>query len=348
ERPLASRLTPPHVTFLPQMEIFVLGAGAIGSLYGAKLAAANDVTLIGRPDHVRAINENGLRIDGLESQTVRVRAASQIERISRDALILLTSKVPSTVDALAPIASLVRDDTTIVALQNGLNSDEIARGAIHGRGVVLRGITQFGAIFEHPGLIHYMVKGYTLLEKHERSKRIAVVLNAAGLDCRVSPDIRTEVWRKLIFNCVVNPVTTIAGCKVGGIVDPRLDRVKQLIIAECLAVARAEGVSLKEDFMSEVNAAYAGSQNIVSMRQDLSRGRVTEIDYLNGAVVALGERHGLECPVNDGLTRIIKALETASNDNRGGPRLPPQEPNTKISTRAGVRAPETTSSEINR
>lgn len=328
------------------MEIFVLGAGAIGSLYGAKLAAGNDVTLVGRLDHVRAINENGLRIEGLESRTVRVRAATQVEQISSDALILLTSKVPSTTDALQPVASLVRDDTTIIALQNGLNSDEIARAAVHGRGIVLRGITQFGAIFERPGAIRYMAKGYTLLEKHERSERIAAVLNTAGLDCRISPDITTEVWRKLIFNCVVNPVTTIVGCKVGGIVDSRLDRIKQLIIAECLAVARAEGVRVEGDFMNEVNAAYSGSQNIVSMRQDLSRGRATEIDYLNGTVVALGMRHGLECPVNAGLTRIIKALETASKDNRGGPRLPPQESQTKINTRAGVRAPETSSSEI--
>jgi 2-dehydropantoate 2-reductase len=330
----------------PGMEIFILGAGAIGSLYGAKLADGNDVTLVARPDHVRAINETGLRIEGLEPQTVNVRAATQIERISPDALILLTTKVSSTTDALKPVASLIRDDTTIVALQNGRNSDEIARGAVNGRGVVLRGITQFGAIFERPGVIRYMAKGYTLLEEHARSERIAAVLNAAGLDCRISPDITTEVWRKLIFNCVVNPVTTIAKCKVGGIVDSTLDRLKQLIIDECLAVADAEGVALRGDFMSEINATYAGSQNIVSMRQDLLRGRITEIDYLNGAIVALGSHHGLECPVNDGLTRIIKALETASKNNRGGPRLPPQESETKINSQPGVRAPKTVSSEI--
>ena len=312
------------------MEIFVVGAGAIGSLYGAKLAGGNDVTLIGRPDHVRAINEHGLRIEGLESQTVRVRAATQVDRIPAKALVLFTTKIPSTVEALAPIAPLIRDDTTMVALQNGLDSDEIARGAIGRRGVVLRGITQFGAIFERPGVIRYMAKGYTLLEKHTRSETIATAFNSAGLDCRITADITTEVWRKLIFNCVVNPVTTIAGCKVGGIADPQLDRVKQLIVDECLAVAAAEGIHLAGDLMSEINATYAGSQNIVSMRQDLSRGRVTEIDYLNGAIVALGARHGLECPVNDGLTRIIKALATTPKDNRGGPRLPPpQESPTK-------------------
>ena len=331
------------------MQIFVLGAGAIGSLYGAKLASMNDVTLIARPDHVREINDKGLRIDGLEPKTVRVRAATRVERIASDALILLTSKVVSTTDALGPIAPLIRDDTTIVALQNGLNSDQIARAAVHGRGVVLRGITQFGAIFDEPGAIRYMARGYTLLEKHQRSESVARVFNAAGLDCRICADITTEVWRKLVFNCVVNPVTTIVRCEVGGIVDPRLDRIKQLIVDECLAVARAEGISLEGDFMAEINAAYAGSQNMVSMRQDISRGRFTEIDYLNGAVVELGLHHDLECPVNEALTRIIKALETISKDNRGGPRLPPQESAIKISTRTGVRAPETTtSSEINR
>lgn len=328
------------------MQIFVLGAGAIGSLYGAKLSAKNNVTLIGRPEHVRAINQTGLRVEGVERQNVRLRAATHIEQIPSDALILLTTKVSETTAALSPAAKQVRDDTTIVALQNGLNSDEIARDAIGNRGVVLRGITQFGAIFEQPGTIRYMVKGYTLLENHERSARIAEIFNAAGLDCRICPDIKTEVWRKLIFNCVVNPVTAILGCKVGGIVDPTLDRLKGLIVDECLAIARAEGINLEGNLLDEINAAYSGSENIVSMRQDLLRGRPTEIDYLNGAVVALGKRHRLECPVNEGLTRIIKAMETASKDNRGGPRLPPQELLTKITTPAGVRAPKTSSSEI--
>ena len=328
------------------MQIIVLGAGAIGSLYGAKLAAGNDVTLVGRPDHVHAIRENGLRIEGLESRVVRVGAATQIERILPVALILLTTKVPATASALALVAPLVRGDTTIVALQNGLTSDRIARAAVGERAVVLRGITQFGAIFERPGVIRYMATGYTLLEDHDRAARIASVLNAAGLDCRISPDITTEVWRKLVFNCVVNPITAIIGCEVGEIADQRLARLKQLIIEECVAVAAAEGVRLEMDFMREINAAYAGSRNIVSMRQDLLRGRATEIDHLNGAIVALGARHGLACPVNDGLTRIIKALEAVPKDNRGSPRLPPQTLETKTSSRPGVRAPETTSSEI--
>jgi 2-dehydropantoate 2-reductase len=294
------------------MQIIVLGAGAIGSLYGAKLAAENDVTLIGRADHVRAINQSGLRIEGIETKTVPIRAATRVEQIGPKALILLTTKLPASAEALEPIAPLVRDDTTIIALQNGLNSDQIARDALQDRGVVLRGITQFGAIFERPGAIQYMAGGYTLLENHERSSRIATTLNAAGLDCRISPDIRTEVWRKLVFNCVVNPITTITRGKVGEIVDPRLNRLKQLLVDECVTVAAAEGVFLETDLLAEINATYAGSPNIVSMQQDLLRGRITEIDYLNGAIVALGLKHGLDCPVNLTLTSIIRGMADAS------------------------------------
>jgi len=294
------------------MQIVVLGAGAIGSLYGAKLAQSNDVTVVGRADHVRSIRKSGLRIEGLQARTVQINATTRLEHLDADALILLTTKVPATANALEPIIQLIRDDTTLVVLQNGLNSEQIARDMLGGRGVVLRGISQFGAIFERPGVIRYMASGYTILENHDRSSRIATVLNEAGLDCRISQNIRTEIWRKLAFNCVVNPITTIIRGNVGVIADPQLDRLKQLVIDECIAVANAEGVRLEEDLLKQVNAAYAGSNNIVSMQQDLLRHRVTEIDYLNGAVVTVGARHGLPCPINDGLTKIIKGMEACA------------------------------------
>jgi 2-dehydropantoate 2-reductase len=291
------------------MRIIVLGAGAIGSLYGAKLARTNDVTLVGRPDHVSAIQREGLRVEGIEAQTVRVDATTHVLKLEPDTLILLTTKVPATMAALEPVMPLIRDDTTVVALQNGLNSDDVARKALRGVGTVLRGISQFGAIFERAGVVRYMARGYTLLENHERSAGIGAALNAAGLDCRIPRDMTIEVWRKLIFNCVVNPITTIIGSKVSEIADPRLNRLKQLVIDECLAVAAKEGVLLEANLMAEINAAYAGSPNIVSMQQDLLHRRDSEIDYLNGAVAGLGETHGLNCPINDALTRIIKGME---------------------------------------
>ena len=301
------------------MQIIVLGAGAIGSLYGAKLAARNDVTLVARAEHADAINAHGLQIEGLEEQRVPLRATTRLEQIDPDALILLTTKVPDTAAALAPIAKMVRDDTTILSLQNGLGVERIVCSAVADRGVVLRGITRFGAIFDRPGTIRYMVRGATLIEEHERSARIAETLNAAGLACRVSQNIAADVWRKVIYNCVVNPITTLIGSKVGSIAEPRLDPWKRIVIDECIAVAAAEGVAFEKDLLREINAVFAGSPNTVSMLQDLRRGRTTEIDHLNGAVAALGEQHGIACGANAGLTSLIKALE------RGRASLLPEE-----------------------
>ena len=289
----------------------MLGAGAIGSLYGAKLAARNEVTLIGRAEHVSTINSHGLRIEGLESQIVRVRAATTLDYLGPEALIVLTTKVPDSAAALRPIAGLVRDDTTILCLQNGIGSERVARAALCDRGTVLRGITQFGAIFKSPGVIQFMALGYTLVEQHERSARLAGILSAAGLDCRISPNIGADVWHKLVVNCVVNPITATLGCEVGGIANPQLAPLKRLVIDECIAVAAAEGVAFDTYFMQEIDDFFRPSHNIASMLQDLRRGRPTEIDYMNGAVTAIAAQHGIACPVNAALTTIIKTMEAS-------------------------------------
>jgi 2-dehydropantoate 2-reductase len=156
-----------------------------------------------------------------------------------------------------------------------------------------------------------MARGYTLIERHERSAGLAEILSAAGLDCRVSPDINADVWHKLVINCVVNPITAILGCEVGGIANPQLEPLKRLVIDECVAVAAAEGVKFDVDFIQQIDNRFRPSHNIASMLQDLRRGRPSEIDYLNAAVVTLGSQHGVECRVNSALTAIIKAMEAS-------------------------------------
>jgi 2-dehydropantoate 2-reductase len=289
--------------------VIVLGAGAIGSVYAVKLSARHPVTVVVRRDHADAIRAGGLQLIGRETVTAQIEAVTQLESIAPNTIILLTTKVNASEAALRPIAGLVRDDTVIVCVQNGLDSEDVARRAVGGRGLVLRAITQFGAIFQAPGLINYTSSGYTLLEDGPRSAAIAEMLTACGLEGRISPDIKTEIWRKLIYNCVINPITAITGTEVGGIADPRLDPLKQLVIAECLAVARTEGVEFQTDFLSTIAEVFGASRTIASMRQDLMRGRPTEIDHMNGAVVALGRRAGVDCPVNAALTALVKAMD---------------------------------------
>ena len=293
----------------PFDHIVVFGAGAIGSVYAAKLAASHDVTLVARPEHVDAINRDGLRLTGREEVTCRLRAATRVGAIAPATLVLLTTKVSDNRAAAATLAYHVRDDTVILCVQNGLGSEEVVKDVLGSRAVVLRAITQFGAIFREPGVIDYKVAGYTLIEQGPQSRAIASLLTASGLDGRVSDDIKAEIWRKLIFNCVINPITSLMGTDVGSIADSRLDPLKRLVINECLAVARADGVTFSEDFLQTITDVFGSSRNIASMRQDLSRGKLTEIDFMNGAVVALGKRFGIDCPVNAALTAIIRAME---------------------------------------
>jgi 2-dehydropantoate 2-reductase len=298
------------------MNIIVYGAGAIGSVYAAKLASRHDVTVIARPAHADAINRDGLRITGREAFVARVRAASAIDHIPADTLILLTTKVNANRAAALALADRVRPDSVILCVQNGLHGEGIVKAIVGARCLVLRAITQFGAIFAGPGLIDLKVIGYTAIEQHERSEEIVALLTASGLDGRVSADINVDVWRKLIFNCVINPITSIIGSEVGGIADARLDRLKQLVIDECLAVARADGVTFEIDFQQALRDVFGPSRNIASMRQDLINRKPTEIDHMNGAVVDLGRRFGIPCPVNAALVAIIKAMESTP------PRIP--------------------------
>ena len=143
------------------MKIVVLGAGAIGTVYGARLSAANDVTLIARRAHVDRITEHGVRITGLEEATYRVHAATSVEAIERETVVLLTTKVIDSEAAIRPIVDLVAPDTAIVCLQNGLHSEDVVAALVGGRCLVIRGITHFRAIFTAPGMVALKAEGHT-------------------------------------------------------------------------------------------------------------------------------------------------------------------------------------------
>ena len=290
-------------------EVIVLGGGAIGSVYAAKLAARHPVRLIARSAHAEAISHRGLQLIGREPATHDLRAETTVEAIAADALILLTTKVNDSRQAIAPLVDKLRDDTVILCVQNGLGSEDIVRAEVGGRCLVLRAITQFGAIYREPGVVDFTAAGATLLEPSGRSAEIAALLSASGLDGRVSDNIKIEIWRKLIFNCVINPITAIVASEVRGIADPRLDPVKQLVVEECLQVAAADGVTFDIDFVPTIAEVFGAARTIASMRQDLLKGKPTEIEHMNGAVVALGRRFGIACPVNTALVAIIKGME---------------------------------------
>ena len=297
--------------------IIVLGAGAIGGIYAAKLAAGCDVTVVARREHADAINAGGLRLVGHEEMTARVPAVTAVRSIAPRTLVVLSTKVNDNRAAAEGIADKIQDDTVILCVQNGLGGEDIVKEAVGGRCVVLRAITHFGGIFRTPGVVEFKVAGNTLIEQSPRSAEIADLFSTCGLDGRLSDSIKVDIWRKLVINCVINPVTAIVGSDVGGIANAGLNPLKQLVVGECLEVARADGVRFDLDFVATIDRVFASSPNIASMRQDLLKGRPTEIDHLNGAVVDLGRRFGIACPVNGALVAIIKALERPTTEDAG-------------------------------
>ncbi|MBI2650934.1 2-dehydropantoate 2-reductase [Candidatus Woesearchaeota archaeon] len=295
------------------MKIIVLGAGAIGSLYGAKLSELNDITLVGRQQHADEINKQGLKIIGLEENTYKIKAITKVEKIEENTLILLTTKVYDSENAIMHIKNLIKKDTIILCLQNGLDSENIVKKIVGKKCIVLRGITNVGASFLKPGTVQYNSVSYTAIEKSEKSAvsdELASMFKKCGLNGYVSEDIKKDSWKKLILNCVLNPVSAILKVENRVIADKKLDTLKKLIIEECLKVAEKDNINFDIDFVKSINEALKDSKNISSMQQDILKGKHTEIDYLNGAVVSLGKKYGIECKVNEALVNMIKFLES--------------------------------------
>ena len=291
------------------MKIIILGAGAIGSLYGAKLSKFNEVTLVARQKHVDKINKDGLKITGEENNTYKLKAVPSINAIDDSTLIILTTKVHDSKNAIEPIKDLVKKDTIILCLQNGLNSEDIVKEIVGDKCLVIRGITAVGATFLEPGIVQFNNLSYTKIEKSPISKDLADNFNKCGLKANVSENIKEDIWKKLIVNCVLNPVSAILRIDNGATADEKLNPLKTLIFDECLKVASKEGIDVDIDSIETINKAIKGSRNLSSMHQDIIKGKKTEIDYLNGAVVDLGKKYGIKCPVNDALIMIIKEME---------------------------------------
>jgi 2-dehydropantoate 2-reductase len=288
--------------------IVVLGAGAVGSAYGALLSRRNDVLLVGRAEHVRAINASGLVVEEDEKGIYRLPAVTSLKEIPQDTLILVATKAYDLADSLKSIRDLIRKDTVVLLLQNGLGIEETASKALKGRGEIIRGLATLASEMLAPGRIRYW-KGQTILGPGTTAARIAQVLEDSGLAIRVASDFAAEVWKKLVVNCVINPLTAILRARDSEIGGELLAGIRHAVVREVLAVGVAEGITLKSDLVDFVDQLIPRYENRSSMLQDVTRGNRTEIDSINGKVVELGKRHGIPTPANDCLTQLVRFLE---------------------------------------
>jgi len=191
------------------MNIVILGAGAIGSLFGALLSKKNNVMLIGRPPHVNAIRKGSLKIEGKTQFNKKVPATHSIDGIENPSdLLILTVKSYDTEVALKKARKIIGRNTAILSFQNGLdNIDKI--GKIVDRKQTIAGVTTHGSIFPEPGLIKHTGKGKTVLgeldgRKTERIENIVDIFNEAGIETTISKNIVKEMWAKAIVNSSIN------------------------------------------------------------------------------------------------------------------------------------------------
>jgi 2-dehydropantoate 2-reductase len=289
-------------------KILIVGAGAIGSCYGALLSRKSNVTLIGTRAHVDAINLHGLVIDGDIEGKFQIKAETCVSEIPANSLIVLTTKAQDAEKTAAELKPMLRDDTVFLVLQNGLNIKELVQEAVGGRAEVVRGLALMGAEFLEPGKIT-LREGSTIMERTKTGKEIKALFKESGLKTRLSSNIRKEEWLKLIVNCVVNPLTAILGVRDNETSAPSLKEIRHAIVEECSLVAEAEGMPFGHGLATGIDRKIKGYSNYSSMHQDLMKGKRTEIGFLNEKIVELGSEHGIKTPVNEALVGLIRFLE---------------------------------------
>lgn len=303
------------------MRLVVVGAGAIGTLFGALLQrAGNEVTLVARPEHASAIQRDGVRLEGRTAATIPVQAVPTLpDGLVVDAA-LLTVKTFDVPSAAAVFAQSARTPTVVAALENGLGVEEAVERALTSAGWsaagdwIVRGINSVPAMLVGPGVVRHAGEGELLLADYRSGKHaevLATAFRAAGISARVTDDREREVWRKALVNAAINPVTADHGIPNGRLLlDPYRGQALQLL-DEALSVAQAEGVRFTDtDAQRELwRVVRATAENRSSMLQDLDRGRRTEIDSISGAILELGQRRGIALPATARIVQRIHARE---------------------------------------
>ena len=289
--------------------VIIVGAGAIGSYYGSMLSRKADVLLVARRGHVEAVSSHGLEVTGAVEGTFDLGATTELKGIPEGSLVILTTKAYDIEEAVNGFKELLRPDTTLLALQNGLGNEELVHSLVGPDVEVVRGLASTGVEFLSPGRIEVKLVRETVLPKTATGERIGRLFEMCGLDVRLSSRMDVEIWRKLTMNCVINPLTALFRVPNTEIAVEGLREVRRGIVDECVRVAEKEGVRLEGDLEEEIAKAAASYSNISSMCQDIMRGRRTEIGFLNGKVCELGRRHGVATPVNDVITSRIRFME---------------------------------------
>ncbi|WP_297955979.1 2-dehydropantoate 2-reductase [uncultured Desulfobulbus sp.] len=306
------------------MELLIIGAGAMGGLFGALLAPHAAVSLLTtNQEHAAVMGGHGLTLVDLDGATRRVpvRVLTDPQDYGRRAdLVLVCTKTRATAQAAATARDLLAADGLALTLQNGLGNLEQLVAAV-GAQRAAAGVTSQAATLLAPGRVRHAGSGPTVLGippgREEAITAVAGLFTRAGLETRISDDVDSLLWSKLIVNVGINALTALLRVPNGVLAQtPECDLLMARAVAEAVAVARALSIGLDGERQLERvrEVCLRTADNRASMLQDILRGRPTEIDAINGAVVARGRAAGVDTPVNLLLTQLVQALEATVAD----------------------------------
>lgn len=302
-----------NVPSTPILQVAVLGAGAVGCFYGGMLArAGHHVTLIGRPQHVQVFETQGLRMQTLAfDETVTVQASTEASAVAGADLVLFAVKSPDTATAGASMREHLKPGALVLCLQNGVDNAERLRAVLPGTDVAAA-VVYVATEMAGPGHLRHHGRGELVIEPSPTSEQVAQALIEAGVPTEVSDNVRGALWAKLIVNCAYNALSALGRIAYGELVQqPGVTDVMRDVVAECRAVAAADGVSLPADVDAAVRRiAETMPSQYSSTAQDLMRGKPSEIDHLNGHVVRRGDALGVPTPANRVLWVAVKMVDT--------------------------------------
>ncbi|MEW6694814.1 MAG: 2-dehydropantoate 2-reductase [Pseudomonadota bacterium] len=291
----------------------VLGAGAVGGYYGGLLARAGvPVVLIGRPAFVQAVRALGLRLQTAAfDERIRVAADTDAAAAAGADVVLVCVKSGDTEAAGAALRPHLGPHTAVLSLQNGVdNAERLAR--VLGRPVVPV-VVYVAAGVEAPGHVRHHGRGELVLAPFAQAARVQAAFAQAGVATTVSDTVPQALWTKLVINCAYNALSAITARPYGWLwAQSGVPELLRQVVRECVAVAAADGINLDAAALEADVARIATSMatQLSSTARDLLRGHTTEIDHLNGYVVARARAHGLPAPVNQALQTLVHLLES--------------------------------------
>ncbi|MBU0548132.1 MAG: 2-dehydropantoate 2-reductase [Candidatus Omnitrophica bacterium] len=303
------------------MKIVIVGPGAMGCLFTAFLSKSKEeVWLLDKnKENAARINEIGISLEGISGAwQAKPRVTANVQDIGKSDLVLICVKSFHTKQAVEQVKPLLQENTKIMTLQNGIGNIEIIAELV-GEDKVIGGITNEGATLIDIGRIRHAGRGETIIgtlngKAPVEIRSIREIFNKVGLQTKMSRDIKSLAWSKLIINVGINALTAITRLPNGKLIEfEGTKRILRDAVTEATRIAKRKRIKLiYDDPLAKVEAVCESTAaNISSMLQDVLRKKHTEIDFINGVIVRLGQELGIAVPINKLLVDLVKTIESS-------------------------------------